>query len=47
MPDPETKKLGMIRVIDESDEDYLFPAALFLPITLPDDAAVAVHQLAI
>jgi len=46
LPDPEAQKLGMIRVIDESGEDYLFPASLFLPITLPHDVAVAVHRLA-
>ncbi|MDA8377916.1 MAG: hypothetical protein M0Z50_12840 [Planctomycetia bacterium] len=47
MPDPEAQKLGMIRVIDESGEDYLFPASLFLPITLTHDVAVAVHRLAV
>jgi len=26
---------GMIRVVDESAEDYLYPADLFSPITLP------------
>jgi hypothetical protein len=25
----------LIRVIDESGEDYLYPSAYFLPITLP------------
>jgi hypothetical protein len=27
---------GLIRVIDESGEDYLFPARLFAPIEVPD-----------
>ena len=47
MPDLEAQKLGMIRVIDESGEDYLFPTSLFLPIELPHDVAVAVHRLAV
>ena len=47
MPDPEAQKLGTIRVIDESGEDYLFPVSLFLPIALPHDVVVAVHRLAV
>jgi len=35
----------LIRVIDESGEDYLFPVSLFHPIALPHD--VAVHRLAV
>ena len=31
-PDPEAAAHGQIRVIDESGEDYLFPADLFVPI---------------
>ena len=29
------EKRGLIRVIDESGEDYLFPARLFAPIRIP------------
>lgn len=35
LPDAEAENHKMIRVIDESGEDYLFPASLFSPITLP------------
>lgn len=28
--DPEAEQHGMLRVIDESGEDYLFPAAMFV-----------------
>ena len=35
LPDQEAEKHQMLRVIDESGEDYLFPASLFSPITLP------------
>ena len=34
---------GLIRVIDESGEDYLFPTELFVPIILPK-AATAVFE---
>jgi hypothetical protein len=36
--DPET----MIRVIDESGEDYLFPAKWFVPLELPPKARRAI-----
>lgn len=35
LPDKEAESHKMIRVIDESGEDYLFPASLFSPISLP------------
>ena len=35
LPDSEAEKRGLKRVIDESGEDYLFPATLFAPIRLP------------
>ena len=33
--DPEAAKRGLLRVVDESNEDYLFPSELFVPIKLP------------
>ncbi|MEQ1635796.1 MAG: hypothetical protein ABL903_03830 [Methylococcales bacterium] len=33
--DTDAEKHGQIRVIDESGDDYLYPAALFDRITLP------------
>ena len=33
--DAKASKEDFIRVVDESGEDYLFPAALFAAITLP------------
>jgi hypothetical protein len=39
LPDQEAESHQMIRVIDESGEDYLFPASLFSPITLPQTLA--------
>lgn len=35
IPDEEAENHKMIRVIDESGEDYLFPASYFSPISLP------------
>ncbi len=33
--DSSAMKLGLIRVIDESGEDYLYPEDYFMPIKLP------------
>jgi hypothetical protein len=41
MSDPAAEKHAMVRVVDESSEDYLFPAKLFVPISLPQAAAKA------
>jgi len=38
-PDAETRRL--LRVVDESGEDYLFPAELFVPIEVPEKAVSA------
>ncbi|MEW6358726.1 MAG: hypothetical protein AB1696_20490 [Planctomycetota bacterium] len=35
MPDKAAEADGDIRVIDESGEDYLYPAAYFAPISVP------------
>jgi hypothetical protein len=35
IPDPAAEKHGMLRIIDESGEDYLYPKALFRSIALP------------
>ena len=34
-PDETASRVGHLRVIDESGEDYLFPKELFVPIILP------------
>ena len=36
LPDPTAAERGLLRVVDESEEDYLFPADLFVPIKLPE-----------
>ena len=35
VPDSAADKHGQIRLIDESGEDYLFPASLFVHVELP------------
>lgn len=35
VPDRAAAALGQIRVVDESGDDYLYPAPFFAPITLP------------
>jgi hypothetical protein len=37
LPDAEAESDGMIRVIDESGEDYLHAAARFYPVALPEE----------
>lgn len=34
LPDPGAARLGLIRVVDESGEDYLYPRSFFVPIEL-------------
>ena len=41
LEDSAADKSQPIRVIDESGEDYLFPASLFVPIELPAKARPA------
>jgi len=35
LPDDDAAKDGDLRVIDESGEDYLYPANYFIPIEVP------------
>ena len=37
LPDEPADKVGWIRVIDESEEDYLFPGEYFMPIELTEE----------
>jgi hypothetical protein len=41
LPDKLAAEDGYIRVIDESDEDYLYPADCFLPIELSQTVETA------
>lgn len=46
LSDPAAEKRGLIRVIDESGEDYLYPADLFEPIDVPEKAERAFADVA-
>ena len=43
IPDADAEAHGMIRLVDESGEDYLYPRSLFLPIKIPQTIS---HALA-
>ena len=36
LPDEDARADGDLRIVDESGEDYLFPAGMFVPINPPD-----------
>ncbi|MBX3707365.1 MAG: hypothetical protein KF911_12110 [Pseudomonadales bacterium] len=39
LADEEAARHDLLRVIDESGEDYLYPASMFVPIDLPERAS--------
>ena len=41
LPDESAAKSNYIRVIDETGEDYLYPAAYFVFVKIPPEAAKA------
>ena len=43
-PDPVEQSHGLIRVIDETGGDYLYPEKLFVPIEVPKEAAQALSK---
>jgi hypothetical protein len=43
LPDEEAEKEGYLRVIDESGEDYLYPASYFVLVQLPAEAQEALR----
>ncbi|MBX9945647.1 MAG: hypothetical protein K2Y40_16310 [Reyranella sp.] len=46
LPDARAERLGQIRVIDESGEDYLYDKDAFLEVSLPLSVRRAVLQAA-
>jgi hypothetical protein len=40
--DPLSAERGMLRIIDESGDDYLYPRSFFRPIALPQSLRKAV-----
>jgi hypothetical protein len=48
LPDPEAEAHDMIRIVDEdlSEPDgYLYPASMFVPVELPEEAKQALMAL--
>ena len=41
LPDPAASAKGFVRVVDESGEDYLYPADHFVAVDLPQAAVDA------
>ena len=46
IPDARAEKLGQLRVIDESGEDYLYPKESFVEAMLPQPVRRAVLEAA-
>ena len=44
LPDKDAQADGDMRIIDESGEDYLFPADYFIPIDLPHTIVRALNK---
>jgi hypothetical protein len=42
VPDGTAEAQKLLRIIDESGENYLYPVARFLPVSLPDETVKAV-----
>jgi len=38
LADPTAEAKSLLRVVDDSGEDYLFPVRLFVPIEVPEKA---------
>jgi hypothetical protein len=45
LPDPDAAKRGLLRVVDESGEDYLFPKTMFVPLELSGEAREAILRV--
>ncbi len=43
LPDESAARNNYLRIVDESGEDYLYPASYFVVVDLPQEAAVALH----
>ena len=46
LPDVDAEMRGLLRVIDESGEDYLYPAGMFYKVELPAAVRQAVFRAA-
>jgi hypothetical protein len=44
LPDKVAAQEDLVRIVDESGEDYLYPVGYFLPITLPQSIKRALSK---
>jgi hypothetical protein len=44
IPDPDAEEHGLVRVVDESGESYLYPAKFFMKLELPQTVEAAVRR---
>ena len=44
LPDEEAAREGDVRVVDESGEDYLYPAEWFVAIDVPEEVEASLLQ---
>jgi len=44
LPDAEAAKYGDLRIVDESGEDYLYPADWFVAIAVPEPVAASLAK---
>lgn len=44
LPDPDAASHGLLRIIDESGEDYLYPEKLFMRIELTRSLETAIRR---
>ena len=46
LPDEDARAAGDLRVVDESGEDYLYPATAFVPISPPERVRSSIGRAA-
>jgi hypothetical protein len=46
LPDPSAARHGQVRVVDESGEDYLYPASFFVDVKLSSSVAEQIAHAA-
>ena len=46
LPDADAEAHGLMRMIDESGEDYLYARTFFVALNIPQEAAKAVRRAA-
>ena len=46
LPDRDAEEVSLVRVVDETGEDYLFPKAIFEPIQVSDRIQRALRKMA-